>query len=232
MRCGLLLIALALFAGCGAGREQRVAASAPMPVTVASFDKSLTGSCRHPIVLVQGERIDMERLQLALDGFETTSTSSLLVASMDAARPAMALHGQELIACALALSRLPGRRQAVRAPARGRRAPSTFSKRLPVAACPRHLPVWVAEHMKRPTTVSPSATNSTISIRMPGNDARTGATQRRQLRAINGVHSSSSTSRRGSFITSSTSRRTNAVSWRSARTAVIGADLVFEARPV
>jgi hypothetical protein len=59
MRCGLQLIALALFAGCGAGREQRVAVSAPMPVIVASFHKSLTGLMQTSIVLVQGERIDM-----------------------------------------------------------------------------------------------------------------------------------------------------------------------------
>src|SRR5215216_2830339 len=104
MRCGLQLIALALFAGCGAGREQRVAVSAPM-VIVASFHKSLTGLMQTSIVLVQGERIDMERLQLALDGFETTSTSALLLASMDATRRAMALHGEEHLGRALELSR-------------------------------------------------------------------------------------------------------------------------------
>src|SRR4051812_50201505 len=60
------------------------------------------------IILVQGERIDMERLQLALDGFETTSTSSMLVASMDATRRAMALHGEQLLGRALALSRRAG----------------------------------------------------------------------------------------------------------------------------
>jgi arginine/lysine/ornithine decarboxylase len=60
------------------------------------------------IILVQGERIDTERLQLALDGFETTSTSALLVASMDAARRAMAVHGPELLDQTLALSRRGG----------------------------------------------------------------------------------------------------------------------------
>jgi arginine/lysine/ornithine decarboxylase len=50
----------------------------------------------------------MERLQLALDGFETTSTSALLVASMDATRRAMALHGRELLDRTLALSRRGG----------------------------------------------------------------------------------------------------------------------------
>src|SRR3954469_4150549 len=60
------------------------------------------------IILVQGDRIDMERRQLALDGFETTSTSALLVASMDAARRAMAVHGRELLERTLALSRQAG----------------------------------------------------------------------------------------------------------------------------
>src|SRR4051812_37272240 len=60
------------------------------------------------IILVQGDRIDTERLHLAFDGFETTSTSALLVASMDAARRAMALHGEEHLGRALALSRGAG----------------------------------------------------------------------------------------------------------------------------
>src|SRR3954447_6313558 len=77
-------------------------------VAVASFHKSLTGLMQTSIILVQGERIDMERLQLALDGFETTSTSALLVASMDAARHAMAVHGRELLDRTLALSRRGG----------------------------------------------------------------------------------------------------------------------------
>src|SRR4051812_3072315 len=77
-------------------------------LAVASFHKSLTGLMQTSIILVQGERIDMERLQLALDGFETTSTSALLVASMDAARRAMAVHGRELLDRTLALSRRAG----------------------------------------------------------------------------------------------------------------------------
>jgi arginine decarboxylase len=77
-------------------------------LAIASFHKSLTGLMQTSIILVQGERIDIERLQLALDGFETTSTSALLIASMDAARRAMALHGEELLGRALALSRRGG----------------------------------------------------------------------------------------------------------------------------
>jgi arginine decarboxylase len=77
-------------------------------LAVASFHKSLTGLMQTSIILVQGERIDRERLQLAFDGFETTSTSSLMIASMDAARRAMALHGEEQLGRALELSRRAG----------------------------------------------------------------------------------------------------------------------------
>jgi arginine decarboxylase len=87
-------------------------------LSVASFHKSLTGLMQTSIILVQGDRVDMERLQLALDGFETTSTSALLVASMDAARRAMALHGEELLGRTLALSRGAGQKS-VRCPASG-----------------------------------------------------------------------------------------------------------------
>jgi arginine decarboxylase len=77
-------------------------------LAIASFHKSLTGLMQTSIILVQGDRIDMERLELALDGFETTSTSALLIASMDAARRAMAVHGEELLGKALTLSRRGG----------------------------------------------------------------------------------------------------------------------------
>jgi arginine decarboxylase len=77
-------------------------------LAIASFHKSLTGLMQTSIILVQGDRIDTERLHLAFDGFETTSTSALLVASMDAARRAMALHGEEHLGRALALSRGAG----------------------------------------------------------------------------------------------------------------------------
>jgi arginine decarboxylase len=77
-------------------------------LSIASFHKSLTGLMQTSIILVQGDRIDRERLHLAFDGFETTSTSALLVASMDAARRAMALHGEKHLGRALALSRGAG----------------------------------------------------------------------------------------------------------------------------
>src|SRR4051812_2166549 len=89
---------------CRPARWRRAPTSPSLP-----FTKSLTGLMQTSIILVQGDRIDMERLQLALDGVETTSRSALLVASMDAARRARAWHGGELLGGALALSRRGGR---------------------------------------------------------------------------------------------------------------------------
>lgn len=46
---------------------------------------------------------------------------------------------------------------------------------------------WVPEQRNRPTTVSLSATSSTIPIRMSGNDARNGAIQARAGPASRGA---------------------------------------------
>lgn len=74
-------------------------------LAIGSFHKSITGLMQTSIVSVKGDRIDKERLHLAFDSLETTSTSSLLLASMDAARRQMVLHGEELLGNALRLSR-------------------------------------------------------------------------------------------------------------------------------
>jgi lysine decarboxylase len=64
---------------------------------IASFHKSLNAIMQTSLISVQGELVDRERLRLAMDSFETTSTSVLLVASMDAARRQMALDGKQLL---------------------------------------------------------------------------------------------------------------------------------------
>jgi len=74
-------------------------------LSVASFHKSLNGIMQVSVVLVKGDRVDRERLQLAMDSFETTSTSVLLLASIDGARRQMALHGEELLGKTLRLAR-------------------------------------------------------------------------------------------------------------------------------
>jgi arginine decarboxylase len=74
-------------------------------LAIGSFHKSLGGLLQSSIICVQGDLLDVERLTLALDSMETTSTSSLQLASIDAARRQMALHGEELLGRALRIAR-------------------------------------------------------------------------------------------------------------------------------
>ena len=74
-------------------------------LAIGSFHKSLAGLLQSSIVTVRGDRIDVERLRLALDSMETTSTSSLQLASIDAARRQMALSGKELLTEVLRIAR-------------------------------------------------------------------------------------------------------------------------------
>src|SRR3954452_18144565 len=74
-------------------------------MVVASYHKSLNGIMQTSVISVKGERVDTERLQLAMDSWETTSTSVLLLASMDGARRQMALNGKELLDETLRLAR-------------------------------------------------------------------------------------------------------------------------------
>ncbi|MFL5809348.1 MAG: hypothetical protein ACJ749_07480, partial [Flavisolibacter sp.] len=57
------------------------------------------------IINLKGKLIDRDRFTLCFDLFESTSPSSVLLASSDAARRQMALHGKELWGKALELSR-------------------------------------------------------------------------------------------------------------------------------
>jgi arginine decarboxylase len=65
-------------------------------LSIASFHKSLTGLMQTSIILVQGDRIDRERFHLVVRRLRDDQQSALLVASMDAARRAMALHGKDI----------------------------------------------------------------------------------------------------------------------------------------
>jgi arginine/lysine/ornithine decarboxylase len=77
---------------------------------ISSYHKSLNGIMQCSVILTQGERIDQERLQLALDSWETSSTSVLLLASMDGARRQMATSGRALLDRTLDLARDAARR--------------------------------------------------------------------------------------------------------------------------
>ncbi len=73
------------------------ALSAGADLVVNSTHK-LTGSmAQASMIHVKGDRIDVGRLQSAIRLFLSTSPSCLLVASLDAARMNMAVHGRELL---------------------------------------------------------------------------------------------------------------------------------------
>ncbi|HZG85458.1 aminotransferase class I/II-fold pyridoxal phosphate-dependent enzyme [Paenibacillus sp.] len=67
----------------------------------------LGGSLTQSSVLnVKGDRVNPKRVQAILSMLTTTSTSYLLLASLDAARRSLALHGREMAERALGLARL------------------------------------------------------------------------------------------------------------------------------
>ena len=75
-------------------------------LTVQSIHKVLSGLTQASILHVQGERIDRDRLNKALQLVQTTSPSYLLLASLDAARQQMALYGKDLMIQTLQLSKI------------------------------------------------------------------------------------------------------------------------------
>jgi arginine decarboxylase len=74
-------------------------------MSFGSIHKTMNGLGQASIINLQGKRIDQDRFTLCFDMYESTSPSSLILASCDAARRQMALHGEELWGKALELSR-------------------------------------------------------------------------------------------------------------------------------
>jgi arginine decarboxylase len=74
-------------------------------ISFGSIHKTMNGLGQASIINVRGELIDKDRFSLCFDLFETTSASSLILASCDAARRQMVLHGHELWGRAIALGR-------------------------------------------------------------------------------------------------------------------------------
>jgi arginine decarboxylase len=64
-------------------------------IVFGSFHKVLASIQQSAIIHLKGRRVDGDRVRSAIDLFQTTSASSLLLASIDAARREMALHGKE-----------------------------------------------------------------------------------------------------------------------------------------
>jgi arginine/lysine/ornithine decarboxylase len=71
-------------------------------IAIGSVHKSIGGLGQTSVISVQGPRVDQERLSFALKLFKSTSTSSVLLASIDAARHDMVHRSDELISGSLA----------------------------------------------------------------------------------------------------------------------------------
>ncbi|MBU3750539.1 MAG: decarboxylase [Mycobacterium sp.] len=81
------------------------AIAAGADIMVTSIHKQVTGFTQSSMVLAQGERIDLERLEAAFEGLHTTSPSGGIFASIDLTRELLAERGEELLDRAIALAR-------------------------------------------------------------------------------------------------------------------------------
>ncbi|MEG3904211.1 aminotransferase class I/II-fold pyridoxal phosphate-dependent enzyme [Microcoleus sp. B4-C5] len=80
------------------------ALSAGADLTVQSIHKTLGAMTQASMLHVKGDRIDIQKINKALQLVQSTSPSYLLLASLDAARQQIALHGKELMAQTLQLA--------------------------------------------------------------------------------------------------------------------------------
>ncbi|MBH8575912.1 aminotransferase class I/II-fold pyridoxal phosphate-dependent enzyme [Nostocaceae cyanobacterium CENA369] len=80
------------------------ALAAGADLTVQSTHKVLAAITQASMLHVQGNRIDYQRVSKALQLVQSTSPSYLLLASLDAARQQMAVHGKDLMSRTLQLA--------------------------------------------------------------------------------------------------------------------------------
>lgn len=80
------------------------ALSAGADLTVQSIHKTLGAMTQSSMLHIQGERININRLNKSLQLTQSTSPSYILLASLDAARQQIAIHGKELLAKTLQLA--------------------------------------------------------------------------------------------------------------------------------
>jgi arginine decarboxylase len=73
-------------------------------LALGSVHKTLSGLSQTSFLSIQGKRVDASRLQLAFEAFESSSSSALLVSSIDAARRQFVEDGERLIGGALELA--------------------------------------------------------------------------------------------------------------------------------
>jgi len=81
------------------------ALAAGADVAIQSWHKTLGALTQAAAVHLSGARVDPERLARSLQVVQSSSPSHLLLASLDAARQQMALHGRELLGRTLGLAR-------------------------------------------------------------------------------------------------------------------------------
>jgi arginine decarboxylase len=73
-------------------------------LTIGSVHKTLNGLSQTSVLSTQGDRIDTDRLSLVFELAQSTSASSLLISSIDAARRQFQQHGEELLGSAIDLA--------------------------------------------------------------------------------------------------------------------------------
>ena len=71
---------------------------------MTSVHKHITGFTQSSMVLVQGELINLERLEAAFEGLHTTSPSGAIFASIDRARGLLQDRGEELLGNAIRIA--------------------------------------------------------------------------------------------------------------------------------
>jgi len=73
-------------------------------ILVTSVHKHITGFTQSSMVLVQGDLINLERLEAAFEGLHTTSPSGAIFASIDRARGLLQDRGEELLGNAIRIA--------------------------------------------------------------------------------------------------------------------------------
>ncbi|MEY3401066.1 MAG: hypothetical protein RLZZ86_681 [Cyanobacteriota bacterium] len=73
------------------------ALTAGADLTIQSIHKTLGAMTQASMLHIQGKRIDIDRVNKALQLVQSTSPSFILLASLDAARHQMAIHGKKLM---------------------------------------------------------------------------------------------------------------------------------------
>lgn len=80
------------------------AISSGADLAIGSVHKTLDGLCQTSVLSRKGERIDPSRLALVFELAQSTSASSLLLSSIDAARQRFQAHGEQLLGDAVDLA--------------------------------------------------------------------------------------------------------------------------------